>query len=84
MNPKLGMPAANALAGHKNARKKVYPPDLESLSANVSSQDLYSLIEHLYLISIEWFLPDGRLHPILQVRTAKLIMALSVVQPKFG
>jgi hypothetical protein len=29
INPTLGMPAANALAGHKNARKKVYPPSLE-------------------------------------------------------
>jgi hypothetical protein len=31
MNPKLGMTAANALAGHKNACKMVYLPTLESL-----------------------------------------------------
>jgi hypothetical protein len=84
MNPKLGMPAENALAGHKNERKKVYPPSLESLSVNLSAQQLECIMHHLYLVSLEWFLPDGRLHPILRVCTAKLIMEHPVVRGKFG
>jgi hypothetical protein len=40
MNPKLGMTAANALAGHKNARKMVYLPTLESLVGLVDGNGL--------------------------------------------
>jgi hypothetical protein len=76
MNPtKLGMPVAYALAGPKNARKKVYPPSLESLSIDLSAQELDHLMDLLCLVSMEWFLPDGHFRPILRVcTTAQLIV----------
>jgi hypothetical protein len=74
MNPKLGMTAANALAGYKNARKMVYPPSLDSLAGLVDGNGLDRLMEKLYLISVPQFLPHGALRTFLQTATAKLIM----------
>jgi hypothetical protein len=84
MNPKLGMTAANALAGYKNAQKMVYPPSLESLAGLVDGNGLDRLMEKLYLISVPQFLPHGELRMFLQTATAKLIMEHPSMIADFG
>jgi hypothetical protein len=61
MNPKLGMTAANALAGHKNARKMVYPLTLESLVGLVDGNGLDHLESKLYVVSVPQFKPGREL-----------------------
>jgi hypothetical protein len=84
MNPKLGMTAANALAGHKNARKMVYPPSLGSLVGLVDGDGLNLLESKLYLVSVAQFKPGGPLQPFLQTCTAKLIMEHPSMVRDFG
>lgn len=84
MNPKLGMTAANALAGHGNARKMVYPPSLDSLVALVDADGLDRLMKNLYTISVPQFEANGTLRPFLQTITAKLIMVHPIMRDDFG
>ena len=84
MNPKLGMTAANALAGHKNAQKMVYPPSLDSLVGLVDADSLDQFMQSLYLISVPQFKPNGQLRPFLQTTMAKLIMEHPTMRTDFG
>jgi hypothetical protein len=84
MNPKLGMTAANALAGHKNARKMVYPLTLESLVGLVDGNGLDHLESKLYVVSVPQFKPGGQLRPFLWTATAKLIMEHPNMIKDFG
>jgi len=84
MNPKLGMTAANALARHPNALKKVYPPTLDSLVGRVDAEGLDCLMSKLYLISVPFFQERGSLRPLLRTCTAKLIMEHPTMRKDFG
>jgi hypothetical protein len=74
MNPKLGMTAANALAGHKNAHKMVYLLTLDSLVGLVDGNGLDRLESKLYVVLVPQFKPGGELQPFLWMTTDKLIM----------
>jgi hypothetical protein len=83
MNPNLGMPAANALAGHPKPRGRVYPPSLDRL-VSVSAETLDLLMARLYLISVPQFKEGGQLRPILRTCTASLIMHHQQMCSQFG
>jgi hypothetical protein len=67
------LPAANALHQRHSIFAKVVLPQLESLGAEVFLK-IESLMTAMYTVSIPEFQPGNRLHPVLKICTASIIM----------
>jgi hypothetical protein len=72
-----------ALAGHPDATALPTPPSLDALPMTEVPM-LQKFIQELYVISIPFFLPDGKLRPLLYACTACLIMHFPQVLKKYS